>query len=285
MDKFRAAEFDLRLVLNSGQLFNWREHGGSFYVAHSGHVIKVRHDAGMLRYRVFPVVGDEKRFVSDFLGLGGSPADELAEFASDECLMSSVSACRGLRLSRQEPWECLLAFLVSQNNNIKRIRSTLLRLSEKFGEKVVVDGKDFFLFPTLGALSSASIGGLRSCGLGYRAEYVKIAAQAVSDGFDLDGLRSMDYDSAKRRLMELDGVGEKVADCVLVFGFGFGEAFPVDRWMARVLQRHYAKRKMSEKKLADFARKKFGKKAAVVHEFLFANRENLCAARPKPAGD
>ncbi|MFH1106585.1 MAG: hypothetical protein V1787_01695, partial [Candidatus Micrarchaeota archaeon] len=231
----------------------------------------------------FPPRPDSARFVSDFLGLGRDLPGELSEFSGDSALMRSVSACRGLKLTRQEPFECLLSFMVSQNNNITRIRSTLLRLSEKLGEKVRAGGRVLHVFPTPPRLALASLHDLRSCGPGYRAEYVRGMARAVSNGFDLAAVASMDYDSAKRRLMELEGVGGKVADCVLVFGYGFGEAFPVDLWMARILKRHYVRRTLSASKLSAYARRRFGKKAAVAHEFLFAHREGLCTPDSKSA--
>ena len=267
---------DLRLILDSGQLFNWTERGGSYFVAHAGHIIRLRQEGDALHYAVFPKPSGGKKLVSDLFSLGRDFPRELDEFASDECVMSSVRACPGLSITRQDPWECLLSFIISQNNNIKRIRTTVLRLSEKIGEEVTVDGMPFHLFPSPESLASASLGNLRSCGLGYRAEYVKKAAIAVVAGFDLDALRSMDYESAKARLLELDGVGGKVADCVLVFGLGFREAFPVDLWIARIMRKHYVGRKMTEKKISEFGRRRFGKNAAVVHEYFFANRGNLC---------
>ncbi|MFH1199644.1 MAG: hypothetical protein V1708_01105, partial [Candidatus Micrarchaeota archaeon] len=229
----------------------------------------------------FPPRPDSARFVSDFLGLGRDLPGELSEFSGDSALMRSVSACRGLKLTRQEPFECLLAFMISQNNNIPRIRSTLLRLSDRFGEKVAAGDAEFSVFPSPARLAKASVSELRACGLGYRAEYVRSMARAVCDGFGLSAIGSMDYHCAKARLMELRGVGEKVADCVLVFGYGFGEAFPVDLWMARIMRRHYVKRRMSGKKISEYGRRRFGNKAAVVHEFLFANRERLCAPMSK----
>ncbi|MFH1200514.1 MAG: DNA glycosylase, partial [Candidatus Micrarchaeota archaeon] len=236
---------DLRLFLNSGQVFNWRERAGEFFVAHSGHIIRLAQSNRGLQYSVFPPRQDSVKFVSDFLGLGRDYAAELSNFSGDAAMMASMRACPGLSISRQDPFECLLAFLISQNNNIARIRSTLLRLSDEFGENVFVDGIEFPVFPTPASLAGASLRRLRYCGLGYRAEYVKSAAKAVTDGFDLEGLLKTDYASAKNQLMSLDGVGPKVADCVLVFGLGFGEAFPVDLWIARIMRRHYAKRRMS----------------------------------------
>ena len=161
-------------------------------------------------------------------------------------------------------------------NNMARIRKMVLCLSLKFGKEVKFDGKKFHLFPEPKALALATADQLKACGLGYREYYIISAARAVNAGFDFSKLKRMDYLHAKRGLMMLPGIGEKVADCVLLFSLGFTQAFPVDVWIKRVMENLYFNgKKVPESKIGEFARKKFGKDAAIVHEFLFANRENL----------
>ena len=147
------------------------------------------------------------------------------------------------------------------------------------------------MFPSAESLAGAKLGDLRKLGLGYRAQYVKSLGESVAEnGFasELKKIESMNYGDAVEKIMELEGVGPKVADCALLFAYGFGQVFPVDTWLRQIMLKHYPSairnhlkkrgsraRAPAEKHIAEFAREKFGEKAGVVHEFLFAAREKL----------
>ena len=158
-------------------------------------------------------------------------------YQSDETLSRAASACGGIRILRQDPFEALISFIISQNNNIKRISKIIENIASKFGRPV---GNGLFAFPEPLTLASAAESDFAALGAGYRANYIKEAAEAVSSGaFDLNAIFSLDYETAKARLMCLKGIGAKVADCVLLFGFAKKEAFPVDVWMKKVLSNYY----------------------------------------------
>ncbi len=156
---------------------------------------------------------------------------------SDEHLMLAVRSCGGIRILNQDPWEALLSFIISQNNNIPRIKGVIKNMCRLFGDSI---GDDFYAFPTaerLAGLTEEDIAPLRC---GYRAPYILQCACDVASGrLDLDEVRSMDYAAAKKRLLAVKGVGPKVADCALLFGFGFGQAFPVDTWVKKVMRERY----------------------------------------------
>ena len=155
----------------------------------------------------------------------------IADFSLDPTLKAACEFSPGLRVLKQEPYETLISFIISQNNNIKRISGSIAKLIELYGVAALTD-------PAV--LADAPDADLCSCGLGYRAEYVKNAAKKVKfNEIDLDELEKIGYNRAKEQLLTLKGVGEKVADCVLLFGLNKTEAFPKDVWIKRALNEFY----------------------------------------------
>lgn len=172
----------------------------------------------------------------------------------------AAEAGRGIRILRQDPWEALCSFIVSQNNNIPRIKKIIAALCEKYGEDTA-DGSAKS-FPTARALAEAGEDAIFALRTGFRAKYIVDAARRVADGeIDLDAVaREEDFPTCEAELMKIKGVGPKVADCALLFGFGKTEAYPVDVWMKKVAARHFASG--PDPKL-------FGKYAGIAQQYLF----------------
>lgn len=285
--KLPAPNFDLHLALNSGQLFNWREHNSYFYLPHAQNVLKLRKNNAFLEYGV--IAGKQNKNISNssknkivekLFNFNRDYAAETAHLTHHAPLAQSIRQCKGLTITRQEPWECLLSFILTQNSNIPRIRQNLLDLSARYGEKVYADGTKFNLFPTPEKLAKAKLSGLQKLKLGYRAEYVSSVAKSIAEnGFDLQAIGRKDFDGAKETIMELDGIGPKVGECVLLFGYGFEQAFPIDTWLRQIMQKHYfggeRARQATDKRIGELAGREFGEKAGIVHEYFFANRQNL----------
>lgn len=146
----------------------------------------------------------------------------------------------GIRILRQDEWEALCSFIVSQNNNIGRIKKIIARLCEKFGEPFESGGKIYYSFPKAETLACAGESELFSCGTGFRAKYISDAAKRVASGeTDLGLIAAMDDEAAREELMKICGVGPKVANCALLFGFHRLSSFPIDVWIKRVLDKYY----------------------------------------------
>ena len=146
----------------------------------------------------------------------------------------------GIRILRQDEWEALCSFIVSQNNNIGRIKKIISRLCEKFGEPFESGGKIYYSFPKAEALACAGESEIFSCGTGFRAKYISDAAKRVASGeTDLGLIAAMDDEAAREELMKICGVGPKVANCALLFGFHRLSSFPIDVWIKRVLDKYY----------------------------------------------
>ena len=149
---------------------------------------------------------------------------------------NALNSAKGIRILRQDRWETLCSFIISQNNNIPRIKGIIGRLCEAFGERI--DGG--YAFPSADRIASLTEEQLAPIRSGFRARYILDAARRVTDGrTDLDAVSAMIYDDAKKYLMQIKGVGNKVADCVLLFGYGFFDAFPKDVWIKRVIEKYY----------------------------------------------
>lgn len=194
----------------------------------------------------------------------------LQSFPSDAVMRMAMGACQGLRLLRQDPWETLASFILSSNKQIPHIRQMIKALSQNFGERLIAD-EDKFSFPTPEVLSQQSEDKLRELKLGYRAPYLIAASKLVVSGkINLQNLFTLDTEEAKATLTQIPGVGPKVADCVLLFGYGKYDAFPIDTWIKKVLIDHYnLKPPHSMRELQSFAERHFGENRGYAQQFLF----------------
>jgi N-glycosylase/DNA lyase len=232
-------DINIDLSLNSGQYFLWEKRKKSWYGIYGETILKITENTNekngeiVYEYDSYPEYNDWQKqiFRQD------DNYDEIIyEISQNEKIRKIVQKYPGLRILRQKPIQCIFSFLCSSNNNIPRIRFILRNLSRKFGRKIVYDDIDFYTFPSLASLHSASIQDLLSCGLGYRARFVSNTAKYISDRqLSIEFLKKIDYNHAKEELLKLDGVGEKIADCILLFSLDKLEAFPIDIWIVKFL--------------------------------------------------
>jgi N-glycosylase/DNA lyase len=230
-----------------------------------------------------------------YLRLNDDHAAMLATFPQDAPMRVAISHCRGLRLLRQEPWECLASFILSSNKQIVQIQQCIELLCERFGEPVGPVGRAVlsppsagpdsgcgahgvprpagprYTFPTASRLAAASEAELRACKIGFRAKYLLAAACMVASGaLDLATLEALPLDPARAELMRCPGVGPKIADCTLLFSCGFDAAFPIDVWVERALRRlYFPKRRVKRARLERFAATHFGPHAGLAQQYLF----------------
>ena len=208
------------------------------------------------------------------------------EIGKDNHVKAALKQFWGLRLIRQEPWECLISFICATYKSVAAIRQMLFRVAMRFGEKTVYEGNEFYAFPTPERLARATLQDLEGCGLGYRSKYVQETSKRIhGDKYDLGTLRKMPYEQAKRELCQFPGVGSKVADCVLLFSLGRLDAFPVDVRVKRMILRNYSehfpevfvKRLAKEESFSSseyericwFGRSYFGRYAGYAQEYLY----------------
>lgn len=259
-------DVDLHLTLiDSAQAFHWIC-DGQRYLGHAGEseaLILPGQDG-------FEVISplDDERFWRDYFDLGRDYCALKPICECDPYLKQSYEALHGLHVLNQPVWDTLVTFIISANNNVKRIRALVNKLCSALGEYRMLDGCEISLFPTPEALANAPLDLLRGMGMGYRAPYLIETARAVTDGFDLNELRTLPYDKAFKRVQRLKGVGPKVADCVLLFGCRHAEAFPVDVWMERAMQ-NYMPGCTNRAELKRCAQRQWGDDAGILQQYLF----------------
>jgi N-glycosylase/DNA lyase len=268
--------FDLDCTLSCGQLFRWEPCDGWWWGVVRGRLIRVRQDGSVLEFD-----GCDTASLRHYFQLDLDLDAVLASVNRDPVIGAAILRHRGLRLVRQEPWECLISYICAQNANIPFIKRMIRSLALAFGDPIMgASDTATHAFPTPGVLAEASEQEISGCTLGYRAKYVLDTARAVaSDPGWEDGIRALDYEAARARLQEFRGVGPKVADCVLLFAFGMFEAFPVDVRIRRVMYRQYLQDACETNSLScreyetisRFARDYFGAYAGYAQEYLYAD--------------
>ena len=277
--------FDLTATLESGQVFRWRRVDSGWYAGVVGqHPVVVSQVKGGLSYRCEGGAEETvQRALHDYFRVEDDLRAVYREVGDDPRVAEAIGRYRGLRLLRQEPWECLVSFVCSSVSNIPRISRTLEAVAKRYGRAVSLAGHTLYTFPTPEELARVRENDLRELGLGFRARYVAEIASAVAAGrVDLAALRRASYEEAKAELMSLPGVGGKVADCVLVFSLDKLEGFPVDRWIRRCLQEWYFQGgSISDAALLSWAQARWGWYAGYVQQYLFHDRRLAGAGSPK----
>jgi N-glycosylase/DNA lyase len=270
---FPVQEYDLDATLGCGQAFRWQRQGGDWIGVVGMNQVRMRMDGAWLVAETAAPVSDWT-WLADYLQLDQDLRTVLESFPDDEPMRAAVAACRGLRLLRQEPWECLASFILSSTKQIVQIQQIIQTLCQRYGEPLPCGADPQSApraFPSPARLGAVSEAELRACKMGFRAPYLLAAARAVADGaLDLARLAEQPLETARARLMEQPGVGRKIADCVLLFGCGFSAAFPVDVWVMRALrQLYFPRRRVSLQRLLRFAATHFGPHAGYAQQYLF----------------
>ncbi|HEY6166574.1 MAG TPA: DNA glycosylase [Verrucomicrobiae bacterium] len=267
-----VSDYDLAATLASGQAFRWRHVDGGWEGVVAGCWVRLIPEPDTVKVQ-FAEPCDDTRWLTHYLQSDIDLAAVTATFPDDEPMRAAVAACRGLRLLRQEPWECLASFILSSTKQIVQIQQIVALVCERFGEPVAVPPghASEFAFPTAGRLAVCSEAGLRACKMGFRAPYLHETAAMVARGeVDLARLGALDCDAARAELMKLPGVGRKIADCVLLFAYGFQPAFPIDVWVMKALrQLYFPRRRVSPKRLLLFTATHFGPNAGFAQQYLF----------------
>ena len=261
MGFIRNTSVDLELTLiGSAQCFSWVKSGETFEAVLNGRPVRLRQAGDGIEYE-----GIGEAELRRYLDLDRDYAAIAREFSDYPPFRRAMELYPGLQVLRQDPWEATLSFILSANNNVARITRLVQGLCRAFGPEC----GGLWGFPSPETLAAVPEESLRALGMGYRAPYIKETARRVAEGFPLDDLADMEYDEAHRLLVSLPGVGDKVADCILLFGCGHTSAFPVDVWVERLLKEWFGITAANRKKLALEARARFGPHAGLMQQFLF----------------
>lgn len=279
---------DIEATLDGGQAFRWWPEGDGTYRGVIGRrVVSMASIPGGVAATAEDEKGTEGLLhaVRDYLNLEQDLEGFRQRFADDPCLGPALRGYAGLRVLRQDPWECLFSFITSSTSNIPRIKLNVNRAAEHLGYSLGPRDKDV-MFPEPEVIAEAGEQFLRDLGFGFRAKYLAPAAEAIATGdLRLIDLREATYIEAREQLTQLHGVGEKVADCVLAFSLDKPESFIVDRHILRALQKWYdLPESANVSYAADWARDHFGEYASLANQYMF-HRERLSRRASEWGGD
>ena len=269
---FPVKNYDLALTLASGQAFRWRRSGDAWEGVIAARWVRLGQETDCIRAETTGPQEDWQ-WLRHYLQTEVDLEPILGSFPDDPPMREAVAACRGLRLLRQEPWECLASFICSSSKQIVQIEQIVGLLCRKFGQALAMPpGMNCAgAFPTAERLAAASEAELRECKLGFRAPYLSGTARKLLAGeVDLSRLGGLPLEEARAALLTLPGVGIKIADCVLLFAYGFQEAFPVDVWISKALQQlYFPRRRANLPRLRQFSRSHFGPYSGFAQQYLF----------------
>ena len=277
--------FNLKYTLECGQCFRWKKVcEDSNCVTYIGvikdRVLKVSQKGNKLYVlsnndeNLLEVVNNYFDLKKDYRYI----EKEISKIDNNVC--EAVKNTSGIRHLNQDFFETIISFIISANNNIPRISKSISLLSKKYGKKITFEGEDYYLFPTVSELSDVTQEEFKACGVGFRDKYIVDTIKDIKENkFDINESKNLSTEILRKKLMELKGVGPKVADCILLFSCGRGEVFPIDVWVERVMSVLYfkdAKGSMTKKEILNYANKNFGKYCGIVQQHLFYNiREGI----------
>ena len=262
-------DFSLCQTFDCGQCFRWEKTGDSHFGIAYGMPLKISQKGDVITlYSTSRDAWD--KVWNRYFDMDRSYSEIKKKLSCDPVMKIASDFGCGIRLLAQEPFECLISFIISASNNIPRIKKIIDSLCTNFGEKITYLGKDFYTFPTAEKLASLELSDLAVIKAGFRDKYILNAAKAVASGIiDLECLKSASYEYAKSELLKLSGVGNKVADCVLLFSLEKYASFPIDVWVQRIMEHCYFDGEQDKDTIQALAKEKFGELGGFAQQYLF----------------
>lgn len=266
-------------IFECGQCFRWnKEEDGSYTGIFKSNVINVKKENDKV---IFTGIcqGNIKEICEEYFDLKTNYENIKQELSKiDEYLANSIKYGNGIRILKQDLWETLISFIISANNNIPRIKTIIERICKKYGNKIEFKGKEFYTFPTPKAMENATVQDFRDLGLGFRDVRVYETVQrTLRNEINLEKMKiENDVEKLREKLLEIPGVGPKVADCIMLFSLKKYQVFPVDVWVRRVISELYFENKEQQPKtIQKFAKEHYGDLAGLAQQYLFYWRRDL----------
>jgi N-glycosylase/DNA lyase len=263
---YNIYHFDLDQTFLCGQCFRWeKDKYGIFYGVVANHAAKIYHYDDKTIY--IESSNPDLVYWSNYLNFSCDYNKAEKLLSKNEPLLPCIEAGRGIRILRQDLWETIVSFIISSNNNIPRIKKIINKLCELYGEKIQFDGKIFYGFPSPETLAKLNCSDLAEIKAGFRDKYILDAAKKVASGeVVLSSIPMKNNKDAKAELMKINGIGPKVADCILLFAIGRHNIFPLDVWTKRIVSDLY---QIDEKDIPGFIHDEFGHNAGIAQQYLY----------------
>ncbi|PLW80238.1 8-oxoguanine DNA glycosylase [Candidatus Woesearchaeota archaeon] len=269
MKSFEVENFNLEYTLECGQFFRYKKvrDDDLYLVNYRDILFLVRQEGKLLRYSK----NVDETFVKRFFRLDDDMEEIYAVISSDDFLKKAIEKYKGLRLIRQDPWECMVSYICSSASNIPKIQMNIENLSQFFGRPIACKEFSSYSFPDVKSISNFE--NIQQSKTGYRARYIHEVNDIVSEEY-FNHLKKLDYDKSKSELVKLPGIGEKIADCICLFSLNHLEAFPIDTWIAKAMKKIYGLKSDKYSDIVDFAINKWGKYAGYAQQYIYMKIRN-----------
>jgi N-glycosylase/DNA lyase len=257
-------------VFECGQCFRWlKQKDGSYTGVANGRTINV----SLCKDKLIILNTNLIEFINiwfEYFDMGRDYSSIKIKLGKDKIMKKAIEFGCGIRILKQDLWETLISFIISANNRIPMIMKVVDSLSRSYGEKIIFQGREYYTFPDAGKISSSDIEELAACRMGFRCKYVMGASlMVINKQVSLNELSYMHTDQAREELKRLPGVGNKVADCTLLYSGTKIDVFPTDVWVKRVMEELYFEREASLAEIQCFAKNKFGEISGIAQQYLF----------------
>lgn len=272
--EFSAEYFNVKDTLECGQIFRFIPYKDGFKVYSKD---KCAYCYNTQKNAVIECDRQDEEYFYNFFDLDRDYSEiyEQAKAQGVDILKKAAEYGKGIRILNQDREETLFSFIVSQNNNIPRIKGIIEKLCLYLGDKKEFMCEEYFSFPKAQKMSERSQEFYKSIGLGYRAEYVRRLAENINNGFNLEDLDKLNTEDLKKALLKIHGVGEKVADCVTLFGFKRSDSFPVDTWIEKVYREDFNGALTDRRKITEYFNERFKEYAGYFQQYLFHHKRNM----------
>ncbi len=253
-------DFDVKQTLECGQVFRFK------YVENHYEVYSLSHKASLFCQKGgTKIITKDKKYFINYFDFCTRYDRIKSKLGNNPMLKSAIKYGEGIRILNSDPLEMIIEFIISQNNNIPRIKSIIEKICEGYGENM----GDFYAFPTLTQLKQIPIEFFRKIGCGYRDKYLVDTISAIGSTLDIAEIKDMDTENARKELMKLKGIGRKVADCILLFGFHKTDVFPTDTWIVQAYQKIYKDDALDAIKISKKLKDEFGDLAGYAQQYLY----------------
>ena len=257
-------DFDIQHILACGQIFRYKKLDNAYIIYARDQKIEVYCQKGG-----FKIFAQNLNFVKKYFDLYNNYANIKSDLRKKNLTDAVISYGHGIRILNQDPFEMIISFIISANNNIPRIKGIIERLCDKVGTNM----GEFRAFPTVEQMSKLTEDDYKNLGCGYRSNYLFNTVRQIKDGFDLDNIAKLDTDEARAELMKLKGVGRKVADCILLFGYHKTDVFPTDTWIVKAYKDEYGEEKSAEF-VSNYYKKLFDVNSGYAQQYMYYEKMN-----------
>lgn len=271
---FNSEYFDALSTLECGQIFRFSslEKGYLVLSKDKGAILHTENNQTTIK-----CLSEDKEYFQNFFDLNRDYKTIVDSAKSENIaiLSQATESGKGIRILNQDKEETLFSFIISQNNNIPRIKGIIERLCRELGEKKEFLGQVYYTFPSAQKMAEKNLLFYQSIGLGYRAKYIKNLAESINNGLNLQDFESLNTKELRKNLLSILGVGKKVADCVLLFGFHKSDSFPVDTWIEKVYKEDFKGEIKDRAKISDYLVDRFKENSGYFQQYLFYHKRQI----------